>query len=98
MGKIEYQIQTINKMIVLYCKLKHGQQKLCTECEDLYQYANQRLQKCPFGDNKPECKDCKIHCYNNEMRKRMKDVMKFTGPRMLIYHPTDFLKHLISKK
>jgi len=85
-------------MLHLFCKLKHGGTKLCFECNELYNYAELRLQKCPYGKDKPECKDCKIHCYNEEMRKRMKEVMKFTGPRMLIYHPTDFLKHLISKK
>jgi len=98
MSKIEYQIHTINKMIVLYCKHKHGKEKLCAECESLFQYANQRLLKCPFGDNKPECRDCKIHCYNAEMRQKMKLVMKFSGPRMIIYHPADFIKHLFSKK
>jgi hypothetical protein len=98
MGKIEYQILTINKMIALYCKLKHGNYTLCSECESLFLYANQKLLKCPFGDKKPECRDCKIHCYNAEMRQKMKIVMKFSGPRMIIYHPTDFFKHLINKK
>ncbi len=98
MSKIEYQIHTINKMIAMYCKHKHNLNKLCVECESLFQYANQRLLKCPFGENKPTCKDCKIHCYNAEMKIKMKEVMKFSGPRMLLYHPFDFLKHLKSQR
>lgn len=98
MDKIEYQIETIHKMVVIYCKKKHNKTGLCSDCEELYLYAKHRLELCPFGIDKPECKDCQIHCYNAQKRQKMKEVMRFSGPRMLLYHPLDFLKHLKSKK
>ncbi|MDO9153101.1 MAG: nitrous oxide-stimulated promoter family protein [Paludibacter sp.] len=98
MNKIEYQIQTIRKMIALYCKKKHAKPQPCDECADLYEYAKLRLEKCPYGIKKPECRDCTIHCYNEVMRSKMRLVMRFSGPRMLCYYPLDFLKHAVSKK
>ena len=31
------------------------------------------------------------------MKEKVKDVMKFSGPRLLIYRPVDFFRHLIGK-
>lgn len=98
MNKIDYQIETVSKMIYLYCRLKHGNtSKLCNECNQLLEYAGKRLRNCPYAANKPECKDCETHCYNNKMREKIKEVMRYTGPRMLFYSPVDFAKHITSK-
>ncbi|MBL4938585.1 nitrous oxide-stimulated promoter family protein [Clostridium sp. YIM B02515] len=36
-----------------------------------------------------------MHCYKTEYREKIKDVMRFSGPRMIIYEPRLALKHLI---
>jgi len=59
----------------------------------LKEYALERLDKCPFGDEKPACKECKIHCYDAEKRNQIKDLMRFSGPRMLLYFPYEYLRH-----
>jgi len=98
MGNVVYEKQTIEKMINLYCQKRHRSKVLCAECELLKQYALNRLSKCPFGDDKGACSDCKVHCYKSEMRDKIRAVMRFSGLRMLFYHPTDFLKHIIKKR
>ena len=40
-----------------------------------------------FGDDKPTCANCKVHCYSEAMRERVRDVMRYAGPRMLWRHP-----------
>ena len=53
-----------------------------------------RLSRCPFGENKTTCRLCPVHCYKPEMKKRMQEVMRYAGPRMLLYHPTAACRHL----
>ena len=81
-------------MIHMYCRSKHGiKDTLCYECEELRSYALSRLEHCTFGDNKPTCNTCPIHCYRRDMKARIKEVMRFSGPRMLFVHPIETMKH-----
>ena len=69
----------LRRFISVYCREKHGKKDcLCADCEALLTYALRRNEKCPL-DPKPQCKDCKIHCYKPEMRQKMREVMKFSG-------------------
>lgn len=87
----------IPKMIEIYCHKKHrtNGHNLCEECEELKNYTLLRLDKCPFKKNKNFCNFCKVHCYKKDMKIKIKEVMKYSGPRMLIYHPIFTLKHFI---
>lgn len=81
-------------MIVIYCRSKHGSGKeLCAECGSLGKYALQRLESCTFGEEKPSCATCPIHCYKSSMRIKIKEVMRFAAPRMLFLHPVDTFRH-----
>ena len=87
--------KTIKAMIEIYCKNHHESDgKLCPECQELFDYAMMRLEKCPFQEKKPTCGKCPIHCYTPEMRTKVKEVMKHSGPRMLFKHPMLALHHL----
>ena len=98
MGKIDKEKKTVSVMIDIYCRKKHNTTKeLCTECAELKEYAMKRLNSCKFGENKGNCGDCKIHCYKKDMRAKIIEVMKFSGPRMVFSHPLMALDHLISK-
>ena len=89
----------IKKMIRIYCTQNHRTGNgICDECSELYTYSSERLRKCPHGENKPVCANCKIHCYKKEYRERMKKVMRFSGPRVIFYKPVASLKHLIKEK
>jgi len=85
-------------MIIYYCKKNHQQEKnLCCDCEKLIEYAWLKLDKCPYGENKPACSKCEIHCYSTLMRKKIKDIMRYSGPRMIFIYPSFFIKHLAGK-
>lgn len=94
--KIEQEKATVRVMIHLYCHKKHHypHNQLCEECDDLLQYAMQRLKMCRFGEDKSTCERCSKHCYRNDYKQKIKQVMRFSGPRMMIYHPTMAIKHL----
>lgn len=93
--------QIVKVMIELYCKAncdaKNNQYALCNDCLNLLYYANKKIDKCPFMKNKTFCSKCKIHCYDKVNREKIKNVMKYSGPRMLFYNPVLVIKHLISK-
>lgn len=95
---MNHEYQTIEAMVRLYCKKSHGRKSLCSDCAKLLAYAGQRIEKCPFGVDKPTCEKCTVHCYKPEMRQRVKDVMRFSGPRMLSRHPVLAIRHLIRSK
>lgn len=93
--KREREIKVVNLMIGIYCHKKHLTKKgeLCEDCKKLSEYATLRTQKCPFMETKTFCSRCKVHCYRPDMKAKIKEVMKFSGPRMMIYHPILAIKH-----
>jgi len=36
-----------------------------------------------------------VHCYNAEMRERVRVMMRWSGPRMLLRHPVIAILHMI---
>ena len=85
-------------MICLYCRKKHAQKELCKECAELYEYACKRIEVCPFMETKTFCSSCKVHCYQKKYRAQIQTVMRFSGTRMLLYHPIKALRHLYYEK
>ena len=67
---------------------------LCPECSDLLHYAHQRLERCRFGEEKPSCTRCPVHCYRKDMRERIRQIMRYSGPRMLLHDPIMAIRHL----
>lgn len=98
--KKEEEKAVVGKMINIYCRANHycksnhgGKKGLCDECEELLNYAMMRIDKCPFTETKTFCASCKVHCYKPEMQEKIRQVMRFSGPRMIFYHPIMTLKH-----
>ena len=88
--------KTVRSMVVIYCRAEHGTTNgLCTECQELMDYATKRLEKCPYQEEKSTCVNCPIHCYTDTMRERMRIVMRFSGPRMITRHPYLAVRHLL---
>lgn len=94
--KIKQEKATVRAMIYLYCHKNHHSpnNQLCDECNELLQYAMQRLTMCRFGEEKTTCERCPKHCYRKDYKQQIKQVMRFSGPRMMIYHPVMALKHI----
>ena len=82
-------------MIQKYCRGRHKTKgEVCEDCRALTEYALFRLEKCPFKVNKQFCSFCKIHCYRPDMRERIKEVMRWAGPRMIFSHPVFAFRHV----
>lgn len=97
MNRIKEEQRVVEQMIRLYCRKKEGNQKLCPSCTELLQYAAARLEHCKFGENKTTCMKCPIHCYRPQMKERMREVMRWAGPRMIWYNPIAAIKHIIKE-
>ena len=86
--------RTLRAMLDIYCHDCHGTAgQLCAACAALEVYATRRLDRCPFGADKPTCAKCPIHCYQPAMREKIQMVMRYAGPRMLWRHPLLALFH-----
>ena len=79
------------------CQAGHGGPGLCGECRELLEYSLARLDHCKFGNAKTKCHKCPVHCYRPDMREKIRTVMRFSGPRMLLYHPLEALRYLFSR-
>lgn len=95
MNRIEKEKDVVELMIKLYCRKKHNcGGELCKECKEVLEYAHKRLDLCRFGNSKTSCSKCKIHCYKKDMKIKIKEVMRFSGPRLIIYEPYEFIRHI----
>jgi transposase-like protein len=77
---LERERSLLRRFIEVYCQDHHAPRSefLCADCQDLWDYARTRLEKCPM-DPKPKCKECAVHCYKPEYRQRIQEVMRFSG-------------------
>lgn len=93
--KRKWEQKMVSQMIALYCRKKHRRgHGLCESCAKLEEYARQRSARCPFMESKTFCSSCKVHCYKPEMREKIREVMRFSGPRMMLYHPLTAMRHI----
>ena len=103
MNKIEKEKQISELMIKLYCNKNHNTKKtLCQQCETLKDYTFKRIDYCPNRQTKTFCSSCETHCYKRDIILALivkivgvRKVMRFSGPRMLLYHPITAIKHII---
>lgn len=86
-------------MLQIYCRDHHqySPSELCSDCQQISDYAEQRMDKCPYGENKPVCSKCPVHCYRPEQQEVVRDVMRYSGPRMLWNSPVLTLRYMYRK-
>ena len=96
--KTDHERRIVADMIALYCRKKHSTKELCNDCRALLEYADRRTMACPRMAEKTFCSQCKSHCYRHDMRERIREVMRFAGPRIIFYHPIAALRHLYYSK
>jgi len=98
-NRIEREKRTVGVMVKMYCNHNHNTiNSICSDCNELTEFANERINRCVFQDDKPVCSECQIHCYRRDMRDKIKIVMRYTGPRMIFRHPILGIRHLIDKR
>jgi len=67
--------------------------KLCAGCSAFMDYAVKKRLNCPLEAEKPNCKRCRIHCYGPEQRTLVKQIMAWSGRRMILRGRLDYLWH-----
>lgn len=96
-SRIEKEKKVVGLMVQIYCKKKHGHKaEICESCSELLNYAHKRLSHCKFGEEKSFCAKCPIQCYKKDMKLKVKEVMRFSGPRLIVHHPIEVIKHYFS--
>jgi hypothetical protein len=102
------EVGVLVNFVRIYCDAKHGERHemkearemsgrktiLCLECTELVEYAMEKLRRCPLSP-KPSCKKCHIHCYGKEQRARIREIMAFSGRRMILRGRLDYLCHYL---
>jgi len=94
-NRLDRELLTISKMVDIYCGSHHdgASEALCASCQEFMDYAELRLHKCPYGEDKPTCANCPIHCYKPGRRAQARAIMQYAGPRMLLRHPLLAIAH-----
>lgn len=87
----------MQRMVEIHCADRHPGPTPCPACAEFLDYARKRLEKCPYGEAKPVCAKCPIHCYKKAQRDQARAIMRYAGPRMLLRHPWLTLTHLFDK-
>jgi len=67
---------------------------LCADCRKLLMHAFVKRSHCPMNP-KPACKHCPNHCYHENYRNQIREVMRFSGKKMLLGGRLDYLFHLL---
>lgn len=93
--KHDKELKVVTLMIKLYYK-KNMVNSIT--CDELIEHVTLRQSKCPFKESKTFCSNCKVHCYKEEYRIKIKEVMKYSGPKMIFYHPILAIQHVYYMK
>ncbi len=62
--KLDNERRALVAIVGIYRRGKHGGsgEGLCGDCAELLEYSLKRLESCTFGEGKPVCSKCSVHC------------------------------------
>lgn len=94
--KREKELVLVEKMIGIFCRNNHSHdgKGLCQECQDLLDYAKKRVRSCPRMEEKTFCSACLTHCYAPARREKIREAMRYSGPKMIFHAPVDTIRHM----
>lgn len=96
MDRTELKKRVVTQMIKIYCTAKHGQDSnLCDSCKELLAYSIKRTESCKNKDQKVTCRKCTSQCYSKDMKSRIREVMRFSGPRFFVKRPIDVIRYIL---
>jgi len=74
--------------------LRVGKIELCPPCAKLLAHAFVKRVHCPFSP-KPACKHCQSHCYQPIYREQIREVMRYSGRKIVLSGRLDLLFKLL---
>jgi hypothetical protein len=100
-------IRLIGKFVEVYCAGRHGstrrnrfplpgrlgERRLCSDCYEFMAYAMAKRMKCPLESEKPSCKACQIHCYTADQREKVREIMAYSGRKLMLRGRLDYVWH-----
>lgn len=93
--------KTLEAIGFIYCRAHHDGTKdaagLCPSCRETVDATLARTEVCPFG-HESNCQDCTIHCQRGEARSRIREMMRYSAPRMALHHPLMTAEYLRKKR
>lgn len=99
--------RTVSQMISIYCRGKHKDvprdhvahcgEPVCAKCAEIDAYAILRTEQCARMEVKISCDRCPLHCYTPDELEKIREIMRYSGPRMMFHHPIAALRHLTGK-
>lgn len=96
--RLQREKKIISVMVEMYCHdVHHSSAGLCPGCGGALGYANRRIDKCRFKENKPTCSVCPVHCFRPPAKDTITTIMRYAGPRMAWRHPILSLTHFWDK-
>lgn len=75
---------------------KRSPRTICAECAELLEHGMKKRALCPLNP-KPSCKSCHIHCYTPAYREKIREIMAYSGKRMIMRGRFDYLWHYFMK-
>ncbi len=88
--RLQREAKTVEHMIGLYCSAHHAEDPYVLPVGNCW---TARTLQCPFGQDKPACNHCRIHCYPQGYRERIRVVMRYAGPQLVWHHPILAIRH-----
>ena len=73
-----------------------GKRRVCPDCRNLLAHAVVKRARCPL-DPKPACRLCAVHCYSPENRRKIREVMKFSGRHLILRGHLHLLFHFLAR-
>ncbi|MGN1361014.1 MAG: nitrous oxide-stimulated promoter family protein [Eggerthellaceae bacterium] len=99
--RIQRDLRTLQAIGSIYCGAHHaGRPKdstgMCPECSETILLTHDRAANCPY-DHQGNCQDCTLKCNRGDQQQRIKAIMAYAAPRMLVRHPLMTLEYLAKK-
>ena len=95
------ELKTVRKMIEIYCKGQHRRKSgdLCESCAELMHLCRSKGRAMPTYGRKKHFVPCAKHTVmHRPIGNELKEVMRYSGPRMLWIHPIMTIRHILLGK
>ena len=100
-ARVDKDRKTLEAIGSIYCGAHHDGKKddagLCPSCRETIDQTLARTEACPNG-HEGNCQDCPIHCQRGEAQQRIREIMRYSAPRMTFRHPLMTLEYLRKKR